>query len=258
MVGDDTGRAFLAGRGVHVDLVEGLQVEVFIYNDKTGAPLATTERPPVQAGQFAFLKVADVAAHGAYLDWGLPRDLFVPRRLQYHPLHVDDRVVVAVSVDEEGRVFGSSKLADFFESAVGTLQVGDAVQLLVYGFNDLGALSVVDGRFTGLIYRNETFKPARVGDSTVGWVRGVREDGRVDLGLHQVGREGTQDARDVIWERIVANGGSLALTDKSSPEKIRSQLQMSKKAFKKAVGSLYKERRIVIEDGGLRMATDAE
>jgi predicted RNA-binding protein (virulence factor B family) len=252
-VGDDADSAFLPIYNAPEELEVGQELEVFVFHDKDGSPMATTDDPLVQRGEFAFLEVVDVADHGAYLNWGLERDLFVPHGLQHRRMSIGDHVVVVVDVDDQGRVYASSKLAGFFDNALNALQVGAEVKLLVYGFTDLGTLVVVDGRFTGLVYKSETFQELYIGDALTGWVSGLRGDGRVDVSLQRAKKAGTLDAREVIWDALVENGGFLPLTDRSSPEAIHSALQMSKKRFKKAVGSLYKDRRIRLDDDGIRV-----
>ncbi|MEZ4323237.1 MAG: S1-like domain-containing RNA-binding protein [Myxococcota bacterium] len=248
---DGEGSAFLPHGVAPEGLSVGQRLKVFVYTDRNGDLLATTDPPKVERDGFACLEVVDVAGHGAYLDWGLDRDLFVPHNLQHRPLKIGEHAVVVVDVDEHGRIFGSTKLGARFESAMHALRIGQKVSLLVYGFNDVGAQVIVDGRFTGLVYDNEMFREVMLGDAMDGWITGLRSDGRADVSLQPSRKAGTLDAREVIWDRLVENDGFLGLTDRSAPEEIERVLQMSKKRFKKAVGSLYKDRRIRIAQDGL-------
>ncbi|MEO0603202.1 MAG: S1-like domain-containing RNA-binding protein [Myxococcota bacterium] len=253
MVGAPNGerRAFLPGRGVEHQLFVSDEVEVFIYGGRHGEWLASTILPSAQVGHFALMRCVDVAEHGAYFDWGLPRDLFVPHGMLHEPVRLGDEAVVIVDLDLDGRLYGATKLRDFLEDSRGQLDEGQEVELLVYGYNLLGTLVIVDGRFGGLLYRRDTFKPANIGDRLRGWVQVVRGDGRVDVTIHRAGRAGTDDAVTVVWQALLDGDGFLPLTDKSDPGAIRKRLQLSKKAFKKAVGSLYKARKITIEARGI-------
>lgn len=258
LVGDPEAPAFLSRLEAPDGIEAGEEVSVFLYTAKDGSYLATTRTPFVQVGTFGALEVVDVAGPGAYLDWGLDRDLLVPRALQHRELSIGDIAVVAVDVDDRDRVFASTKLAEFFDRNVGDLSIGQEVELLVYGFNTHGALMVVDQRYTGLAYHNEVFRELRVGERMTGWVSGLREDGRVDVVLQRARRAGTDDAVDVVLHALEAHGGFLPLHDKSSPADIRKTLEMSKKVFKKAVGSLYKARRIRIERDGIQLVEPSE
>jgi len=250
VIGDADSEVWIPHHIAPDGLSKGDSITLFVHSDREGSPFATTKKPRVERGQFACLDVVDIADHGAYLDWGLDRDLFVPHGLQYRPLSIGDAVVVAVDVDEYDRMFASSRLSEYFDADNWRLKIGQQVELLVYGFNSLGAMVIIDGRYNGMIYDNETFRKIEYGEKLMGWVSGLREDGRVDVRLQASGKQGTQDATTVIWEKLQADG-FLALTDKSPPAEIRAQLQMSKKAFKKAVGSLYKARKLRIEADGL-------
>jgi len=254
MVGDDSDSAFMGKRNAPDVVNIGDAVDVFIYADKDGSPLATVHKPFAELGQFAMLEVIDVSRHGLHLDWGIDRDLFVPFNLQHERLREGDRVVVVIDLDDQGRLFGSNKLHDFFDMNLDPLTDGQEVSLLVYGFNNVGALVVVDGRYTGIIYKSETFQTIRLGDELTGYIKTRRHDGKLDITLQRTKRAGTLDAVESVWERLQAKGGFLPLTDKSDPDRIRQELAMSKKQFKKAIGALYKQRRILLEDGGIRAA----
>jgi len=230
----------------------GTGVQVFIFTDREGAPVATMDTPKVEVEQFACLEVVDVTGHGTYLDWGLTRDLYLPFGLQQKHLRAGDRVVVGVGVDDYGRIYASSKLGEFFDYDTRSCEVKQEVDLLVYDFNDSGVQVVIDGRYSGILYYDQTFTNLRLGDTARGWITFLRDDGRIDVALQQPGRRGTDDAKAKIWAALLAHDGFLALTDKSSPTRIRGELQMSKKAFKKAIGALYKERKITLGADGIR------
>lgn len=250
---DGDSEAFLSHRHVEQELEPGDSIEVFLYTEKDGSVVATTEMPKVQVGQFAALEVVDLGSPGAYLHWGPDRDLLVPFPLQHRALEIGDIAVVAVDVDDRDRVFGSTKLAEFFDRNVDHLKLGQEVEVLVYAFNTNGALVVVNGRHTGILYHDEVYRQLDIGETTKAWITALRED-RVDVSLQRTGRKGTLDAKDVILEALDAADGFLPLHDRSSPAAIRDRLAMSKKVFKKAVGALYKQRLITIQPDGIRRA----
>ncbi len=244
---------FLPAAQVPEGLKPGDSLRVFVYADPEGRPLATTETPVAEVGEFACLEVVDAFEHGSFLDWGLGKDLFVPWSRQHDRVQIGQRVVVAIHLDALGRVTGATHLQPFLSDEVGGLRPGRAVHALVYGFNEHGALAVVDGRYAGLIYATETYEPLEIGHETAAWIRKIRSDGKLDLSLQRPGLGGIEDAREVVLERLRAEGGFLPLTDKSAPEAIREALQMSKKAFKRAIGGLYKDGLVDLEEAGIRL-----
>lgn len=236
------------------EVAVGAEIRVFVYGDKEDRPTATTLEPDGVVGQFVLLRCVDLSPHGAFLDWGLPKDLFVPWSLQHEEMEVSRWYVVRIDIDERtGRVVGSSKLARYLDFTDTQLKVGDPARAMVYAFNDLGAQVIVDGRHAGIIYADRHIARPRVGDTLDGWVQRIREDGRMDISLSPLGRKGVFDAQVAIVSAMMDNDGFLPLTDRSPPEEIRARLSMSKKAFKRAVGALYKSRRIAMEDDGWRL-----
>lgn len=240
---------------------EGAEVgdvlRVFVYTDTDDMPVATNETPLVTAGQFAALEIVDAAEHGVFAAWGLEKDLFIPWKAQHRELAVGDTAVVYVRVHEAtGRQVGTTKLRDHFDRHVRQLEPGTEVDLLVYGGHELGVRVVVNGRYDGMVYRNEAWRPLPAGERVRGWVKAARSDGRIDVALQRPGREGIDDARQVLLDALRDNHGRLALHDKSDPDDIRRVLGMSKKAFKRALGGLYKDRLVVLEDGGIRRVAE--
>lgn len=252
--GDDT--AFLASKFANGRPEVGDDLEVFVYPGKQGEIFATTQNPTVAVGEFGVLEVVELAGPGAYLDWGIERDLLVPFSLQHRRLEVGQTVVVACDIDEHGRVFASTKLAEFFDRDLSDLAVKDEVTILVYGFNEHGVLVVVNGRYTGLAYHNEVFRDLAVGDQTTAWVKDLRDDGRIDVVLQQTTRKGREAAQEQVLAALREGNGFLGLNDRSAPNEIRQVLQMSKKAFKKAIGGLYKDRLIRMEPNGIRLVAE--
>jgi len=236
----------------------GDDIRVFVHADSDDTPIATTQTPLATVGDFACLRVVDVSEHGAFLDWGLEKDLFVPFKMQHRRMVRGERHVVAVYLDERSnRVVASGRLGPFFDYDLSSMTPGRAVSVMVYDFTDRGALVIVDRRYSGMLYANETFEKLRVGDETTAYVRRVRADNKLDLACRLSGRDGFVAAQETILARLHADGGVLALNDKSSPEEIAAALAMSKKAFKKAVGGLYKARKIELTDTGVRLLPDA-
>ena len=229
-------------------------LNVFIFRDSDDRLIATTIKPFAVADTFAFLEAKQVNEIGAFLDWGMDKDLLVPFREQQHKMEAGKSYVVFVYVDEEtDRLVASAKLSRFIERDEIDLQDGDIVDLLIYSETDLGFNAIVNNLYSGLIYKNEIYEAIRVGDIMKGYVKHVREDNKIDLSLQKSGFELVDDVKWRILNLMKQNGGFLALSDNSSPEEIKSTLQISKKAFKKAVGALYRERLVKLTEKGVTL-----
>jgi predicted RNA-binding protein (virulence factor B family) len=232
----------------------GEHLRVFVYTDSEDRPIATTLTPTAVVGDFGFLQAVAVGEHGAFLNWGLAKDLFAPFNEQRGHIVVGSQHVFAVSLDKrDGRVKASSELARHFDYDVDEVQEGEEVDLLVYGRNEVGTLVVVNGRHAGIVYNGEVFRPLSVGDELVGYVKFVRPDNKLDIRVQRIGAEAADDGQRIVLEALQANEGFLPLHDKSSPEDIRAQLALSKKAFKRALGALYKARRVELRPDGVRL-----
>ncbi len=229
-------------------------LNVFVFRDSDDRLIATTIKPYVTANTFAFLEAKQVNQVGAFLDWGMDKDLLVPFREQAQRMEPGFSYVVFVFVDEvTNRLVASSKINRFIETEDITLQDGDIVDLLVYSETDLGYNAIINNLYSGLIYKNEIFEAIRIGDNLKGFVKYIREDKKIDLSLQKHGFELVDDVKWRILNLMKQNAGFLALSDNSSPEEIKSKLQISKKVFKKAVGALYRERLVKITDKGLEL-----
>lgn len=229
-------------------------ITVFIIRDSDDRLLATTVKPFATANTFAFLEVKQVNSIGAFLDWGMDKDLLVPFREQAHPMEEGKSYVVFVYEDEQSnRLIASSKLSRFIEREDIDLQPGDVVELLVYSKTKLGYNAIINNLYSGLIYENEIFETIRIGDQLKGYVKAIREDKKIDLSLQKSGFELMDDAKWKILNLLKNENGFLALHDNSSPEEVKAKLQMSKKAFKKAIGSLYKEKLVTLTDKGVQL-----
>ncbi len=242
------------------DSVEvGQDLRVFIYVDRDGAPQATTASPAAALGAFASMPCVAVTSAGAYLDWGLPKDLYVPPQEQAQRLVEGRHYVAVVCLDKKKeRLIGSTHLASHFDYDVAAIEVDDEVELLVYGRTDAGVQVVVDQRHRGLIHASDVYGSLPVGTQRQGFVRQIRHDNRLDIALQRRGRGGMLDAQTVILEALHTAGGTLPLHDRSDPDEIERRLGMSKKAFKRGIGGLYKARKIVLQDRGIALAPPSE
>lgn len=232
----------------------GEELEVFLYQVIPGELQATLRPPLAQAGEFATLKVKSITEHGAFLDWGLAKDLLVPLTLQPERMQLGWSYLVKIDVDQQGRPFGNARIDDCLDYGRPDLDEGDAVDLMVWQLTELGAKVIVDNRYEALLYRDELPPGSYPGMELAGYIKRLREDGKIDVTLRRVGPEGVADARDVILKVLAANGGVLPLHDKSSPQEIQKILGMSKKTFKKAVGGLYKDGLVKLTDAEIRIS----
>ena len=229
----------------------GDRLRVFVYHD--GARLLATVRTPLaQVGEFALLKVAQVTPVGAFLDWGLPKELLVPFSEQPQRMQAGRKYLVKICLDNRGRIVATGRLDQCLEPGAGDLKDGDEVGLLIREFTDLGAKVIVNELYDGLLYRDELRAGLHRGTRLRGFVKHVREDGKTDVTLRRVGAEGIAEARERILAEL-AHSGELPLHDGSPPELIRERLGMSKKTFKRAVGGLYKEGLIEPPEAGIRL-----
>jgi len=245
----------LPNRFVTETLAIGDEIDVFVYTDSDDRPVATTQTPLAQVGQFACLTVLDESPHGAFLDWGLDKDLLAPMPEQDSRLRKGERVVVAVCLDEHTqRVIASSRLAQFLEPPPSAPAPGTVVELLVHRVTELGAQVIVDDRHAGLVYASETYSPLSVGDRARGYVQRMREDGKLDISLKAPGAAGRDVDTRALLAALEANGGHLPLSDDSTPEEIAARLSMSKKAFKRASGNLYRQRLVRLAPDGIRLS----
>ena len=230
-------------------------INVFVYTDSEDRIIATTLLPLLERDEFGVLKVVSVTSFGAFLDWGLEKDLLVPHREQAEPMEIGQSYPVYVYYDKTtDRLVGSTKINKFLEEGeMPDLEVGDEVGLLVYERTDLGHNVVVNNRYRGLIYASETFRVLRPGDQIQGYVKHIRDDFRIDIRLQKAGYEKVEPNAQLILDKLEQSNGFLPLTDHSDPQVIYRMLEMSKKTFKQAIGALYRERRIVLEEKGIRL-----
>jgi predicted RNA-binding protein (virulence factor B family) len=252
-LGDKEGNdVLLPKKYIPDDLIVGDDIEVFIYKDSEDRIIATTLEPKVQLNQFAYLQVMAVTGIGAFLDWGLEKDLFVPFKEQNKKLNTGDWCAVYVYLDEDtDRLVGSCKVNKFFEKDNIDLTEGEEVDLFVFEETSLGLNVVINNKYKGLIYENEIFQRVKLGSRIKGYIKQLREDNRIDVSLQKQGYANVEPNAQKILEKLKTSEGFLDVTDKSDANYIMYQLEMSKKTFKKAIGGLYKQRLIRIEDDGI-------
>ena len=253
--GGDDGEILLPSRYVPEGCKPGDMLNVFIYLDNEERLIATTLQPKVQVGEFACLEVAWVNEYGAFLDWGLMKDLFVPFREQKQKMQKGHRYVVHAHVDEDSyRIMASAKVERYLSKEMPTYQPGEEVEVMVWQRTDLGYKVIVDNQFSGLVYQREIFKALEPGMKMLAYIRQVREDGKIDLTLQKDGLQKVGDFAEVLLQYIKDHDGYTPLNDKSAAEDIYDAFEVSKKTFKKAVGDLYKKRLIVLVEDGIRLA----
>lgn len=229
-------------------------LEVFIYKDSEDRPVATTLKPFATVGEVAWLQATSVDNIGAFLDWGLAKDILVPFREQKMKMEAGRYYLVYIYVDEiSGRVAASAKLEKFIKNDELDVAAGDEVNLIVGDESPVGIEVIINNKFWGMLYKNELFRQLHKGQKLTGFIKKIREDNKIDVSLQKQGYDEVEDASGKIKNALSENNGFLPLTDKSSPEEIAQRLQMSKKTFKKAVGALYRQREILLEEEGIKL-----
>ena len=233
------------------------QIDVFIYKGSQDRLIATRYKPYVEINQFAYLNVTEVNQVGAFLDWGLEKDLFVPFKEQKVKMMEAYSYVVYVYLDElTQRIVASSKVNKFISNEVLEVEQGEEVDLLVYNKTDLGFTCIINGIHKGLIYHNDLFTDLEVGDSVKGYIKLIRENNLIDLSLQNLGFKHVLSSTDLILEYLRANEGFMNLTDKTSPDIIERKFNMSKATFKKSIGVLYRQRKVTLHDDGVRLVKE--
>lgn len=233
----------------------GQELTVFIYLDHQERLVATTLEPKIYLNEFALLKVNYTNKFGAFLDWGLEKDLFVPFKEQARPMEQNKRYLVYMYLDEKtNRLVASSKLNQFLNNTELTVSPWEEVDLIVSHITDLGINVIINEKHKGLLYKNEVFEDLRTGDRIIGYIKNIRPDGKIDVSRNKAGFQKTDKFSEIILQELKQNNGFLPLHDNSHPQEIKSILSMSKKSFKAAIGTLYKQRLIVIDNNGISLA----
>lgn len=253
-LGDEENDVLLPNKYVPKEFFIGDEMTVFIYLDHEERPVATTLKPYVKLNEFAHLKVNHVNKFGAFLDWGLEKDLFVPFKEQATKMEVDKRYLIYMYLDDQtNRLVGTSKVNKYFSEEIPEFEPNEEVSVMISHFTDLGVNVIIENKYKGLVFADEVFKDLKLGTKTKAYIKQVRPDGKIDLTFKKIGVEAIDDDAQLILNELKANNGYLGLHDKSHPEEIKSVLQMSKKAFKKAVGNLYRQRLIDIRENGIAL-----
>lgn len=253
--GGEEGEILLPKRYVPEECVIGQDLNVFIYLDNEERLVATTLTPLIEVDQFAYLEVAWVNEYGAFLNWGLMKDLFVPFREQKQKMQIGEKYIVYAHVDDDSyRIVASAKVERYLSKSQPSYQSGEEVQILVWQKTTLGFKAIVDNSYSGLLYENEIFQSLHTGMRLKAYVKQVREDGKIDLVLQKSGFEKVDDFSKTLLEYIKDKGGRVNLSDKSPAEEIYAIFGVSKKTFKKGVGDLYKKHLILLSDKGIALA----
>lgn len=233
--------------------VVGNKIKVFVYKDTEDRLIATTETALGEVGDIVSLEVVDKTPHGAFMHWGLIKDLFVPKKEQPQSFNVGERHIVRICLDyKTDRLIGTGKINGFLKKDDIELKEGEQVEALIYGQSELGYKAVVNQKYSGLIYANEVYDNLSLGDQRVAFVKQIRDDGKIDLSIKATGKVAIDSDMEHILELLTLNNGKLPYHDKSSPEEIKYFFKLSKKAFKKAVGGLLRKRLITLDDTGIK------
>lgn len=256
--------AWLDGFGKEIELPKielpeesriGDEIRVFVYNDTQETIKATTMEPCAVIDQFAYMVVTSIKDFGAFLEWGICKDLFLPERRQIKELKVGEKILVRVIMNfEDNGVIADADWKRYIkDDQKETLKEGYRVPLIVMDSTSLGTTVIVDNKYLGLVYQSEVYKTPFIGQRMTGFIMKVREDGKIDISFKKRGYDSVSDTKDVLLEALTEAGGFLPLHDKSNPEEIKNQLNMSKKLFKKSVGNLYAKGIITISDEGIKL-----
>lgn len=231
-------------------------IEVFIYFDSEDRPIATTLTPRAMVGEFAFLKAKQLNQYGAFLDWGLDKDLLVPYKEQNAKMIEGRFYLVYLYIDTQTtRIVASARLNRFLDLEPPQYSEGEQVDLIIWTRSPLGYNAIINRKHTGMLYENQVFTELQTGTTIKGYVSKIREDGKIDIALQKPGYEKIDRFAAIILKTLEAQEGYIALNDKSPAEQIAKEFGMSKKNFKKAIGALYKNRLIIIEEAGIRLAS---
>ena len=252
--GGEEGEILLPQRYVTHDMHIGDEIEVFIYLDQDERPVATTEHPYAKVGEFAYLEVAWVNQYGAFLKWGLMKDLFCPFREQKKRMEQGQRHIVYIKLDEDSfRLMATAKVEKYLSTPDENLTHGAPADILVWQKTDLGFKAIIDNKYGALLYDSQVFKDIHTGDRVEAYITKIRPDGKIDIALQPSGRQHTEDFAEKLLHYLQYRGGRCRLGDKSSAEEIKVQFGVSKKTYKRAIGDLYKRRLITISEDGIEL-----
>ncbi len=247
----------LPRRFVPRGIKEGDELTVFLYHDSDNRLIATTQQPKAVVGDIALMKAVTVTHQGAFLDWGLMKDLFVPKSQQLSAMQPGGQYLVKLYIDAQtGRVAASEKVEGFLSNETLTVEEKEEVNLIVYRRSDVGYVVIINGLHTGLLYFNEVYEDLAPGDRLTGYIKKIRSDNKIDVMAGKRGYERVEGETEKILRLLKENRGHLPYHDKSAPEDIYRFFGMSKKAFKMAVGVLYKQRKITLGPSGMQLVAE--
>jgi len=254
LICEDQDEVLLPNQYVSYAMKEGDEIDVFVYFDSEDRIVASTVFPKAMLDQFGCFEVVDVTPFGAFLDWGLPKDLLIPKALQKFPFYVGMKVIVQVSLDDEtGRIIATQKYNDFLKKDLSALKLNQEVKLLVRERTPLGFKVIVDNLYDGLIFHNEIFETIDVGDEKTGYVKTLRKDGKLDIVLRPIGDKSDEVAAAKIVEMLRAIGGACEMNYKSAPEEISQRFGLSRKAYKRALTKLIEAHKLEVNEKGMRL-----
>ena len=252
LITDEQKEILLPNKYIPRNLEIGDKIEVFVYTDSEDRPIATTLTPKVKINQVALLKAVDVNDFGAFFDWGVEKHLLVPFAEQFVKVEKDKNYLIYLYKDElTNRMVGTTKYSRFLKNNVVELTIGDKVNFMVSGQTDIGYKIIIEQKYLGMIYKNEVFTTIRLGDELIGYVRAIREDNKVDVSLNSSSIDEIEVLANKIYEKLLKEKGSINISDKSNPDEIYTMFKVSKKAFKRAIGVLYSERKIQINPNSI-------
>ena len=236
------------------DLTINERIDVFVYIDKENSITATMHNPHAVVGEFGFMRAVESIQVGAFFDWGINKDLFVPENEQKEEIYTGDSCIIKVCMDERTeKVYGTTKIGKYIKAAVFDIKEGDKVSIIPAQEEKLGYRCIINKKYIGIIYYNEIFSPIKIGEPIDGVVKKLRDDGLVDTALQEQGFKNLVNTKDKILAYLQENGGKSHLHDKSSPGEIKEILGISKQVFKNTIGMLYRERKIVITKTGIKL-----
>ena len=254
LICEDKDEVLLPNAYVSYAMKEGDEIDAFVYFDSEDRIVASTVFPKAMLDEFGCFEVVDVTSFGAFVDWGLPKDLLVPRALQKFPFKVGMKVVLRVCLDDEtGRIIGSQKYNDLLSKDFKALKTNQEVKLLVRERTPLGFKVIVNNLYDAMIFHNEIFEAIEVGDEKVGFIKTIRTDGKLDIKLQPIGEKNDEMATKKVLEFLTLKGGFSELTYKSSPESIQAQLGLSRRTFKKALTALIEAKKITVSEEGMKL-----
>lgn len=253
--GENLGEILMPIRYVPANSQVGDEVEVFISLDSEDRIIATTDKPVAMVGEFGYMEIVGLSKFGAFADWGLMKDLFIPFREQKQRMEQGRSYLIRVYIDKEtNRIAGSGKVERFLDNTPPDFEVGQEVDLYVYSESEMGFTAIINNTHTGILYHSELFKVVRKGMRTKGFIKKIREDDKIDLSLEPIGyKKKIDDLSQRVLDALAKSNGFLALSDKTDPDVIYNALDMSKKNFKKSIGSLFKAGLITITDDGIKL-----